>query len=137
VIVLDTNVLSPLMRPEPDGVVRVWLDGQRAEDVRTTAITVFELLTGIEMLPAGQKRRSLERSFAAMMAEFEHRTLPFDAAAAAAAAPLVGRRRREGRPVEFRDTQIAGIVLANKARLATFNLRHFADLDIELVDPRS
>jgi len=63
--------------------------------------------------------------------------LPFHRPAAEAAATVLAQRRRTGRQVEFRDTQIAGIVLANKARLATFNLRHCADLDIELIEPRS
>ena len=135
-IVLDTNVLSALMRPAPDEAVREWLNVQRADEVYTTAITVFELLAGIETLPASRKRATLEKAFAPAMAELEHRALPFDANAAAAAALLVAHRRRKGRPIEFRDTQIAGIVIANNARLATFNVRHFADLEIELIVPR-
>jgi predicted nucleic acid-binding protein len=136
VIVLDTNVLSALMRPDPDEVVREWLDAQRADDVYTTAITVFELLAGIETLPASRKRTTLEKAFAATMVELEHRALPFDARAAAAAARLVAYRRQKGHPVELRDTQIAGIIVANNARFATFNVRHFEDLKIELIVPR-
>ena len=134
-IVLDTNVLSALMRPDPDNATRIWLDRQIAADVYTTAITILEIRTGIEILPESRRRRSLEVSFVAAMAEIENRILAFDAVAARAAASLVARRERLGRPIEYRDMQIAGIVLAQGARLATFNTRHFNDLGIDLADP--
>ena len=86
-IILDTNVLSALMRPDPDEAVREWLNVQRADEVYTTAIAVFELLAGIETLAISRKRATLEKAFAAAMAELEHRALPFDAHAAAAWRP--------------------------------------------------
>jgi toxin FitB len=137
-IILDTNVISALMRAQADAETRAWLDGQDASEIWTTSINVFELRAGIEVLPAGGRRRRLDETLMAVLAEdLEGRVLPFDRPAAEAAATVLAQRRRTGRLVEFRDTQIAGIVLASKARLATFNLRHFADLDIELVEPRS
>lgn len=69
--------------------------------------------------------------------DLEGRVLPFDVPAAEAAAEVLAQRQRAGRPVEMRDTQIAGIVIANKSRLATFNLRHFAGIGIELIEPRA
>lgn len=137
-IVLDTNVISSLMRAEPDAATRAWLDRQPADSIFTTAISVFELRAGIEPLAQGRRRQRLEKTLTAMLDEdFEGRLLPFDRAAAEASAILLARRRRRGRPVELRDTQIAGIVLAHRARLATFNTRDFADLDVELIDPQT
>lgn len=136
-IVLDTNVIAALMRAEPDAATRSWLDRQAKDEVWTTAISVFETRAGLEILPAGRRRQRLEGTFESVLSEdFENRVLPFDRAAAEAAGALLARRQRIGRPVELRDTQIAGIVIANKARFATFNVRHFEDLEIELIVPR-
>lgn len=137
-IVLDTNVLSALMRSEPDPAVVAWLDGQPAESVWTTVITVFEVRFGLEILAAGRRRSQLEDAFAKALAEeFEGRVLPFDQAAAEAAGRIAAERRRAGRPVEIRDTQIAGIVQLRKATLATGNTRHFEGCGLVLVDPWS
>jgi hypothetical protein len=136
-IVLDTNVVSALMRAEADAATRAWLDRQAADSVWTTAVSVFELRAGIESLPAGRRRERLDRTLAAVLAEdLAGRVLPFDQASAEEAAVVLARRRRQGRPVEFRDTQIAGIVIAHRARLATFNARRFADLNVEVIDPQ-
>ena len=135
-ILLDTNVLSALMRSDPDPVVVAWLDGLPAESVWTTAITVFEVRLGLELLEAGRRRQQLEEAFAkALEEDFEGRVLPFDQAAAQAAGRLASERRRAGRTVEIRDIQIAGIATARKATLATRNLRHFEGLSLALVDP--
>ena len=124
------------MRAEADATTREWLDGQDASDVWTTAINVFELRAGIEILPSGRRRRRLDETLNAVLAEdLEGRVMPFDIRAAEAAAFVFAQRRRTGRQIEWRDTQIAGIIMANKARLATFNVRHFADLSIGLIEP--
>ena len=137
-IVLDTNVLSALMQRDFDAKAVAWLDGLPAESVWTTAITVFEVRFGIELLAAGRRRRRLEEAFVEALAEdFEGRILPFDQAAAEAAGSIAADRRRAGRTVEIRDMQIAGIVTARKATLATRNLQHFAELGLTLVDPWS
>lgn len=135
-IILDTNVLSALMRKEPDAAVVAWLDDQPAESVWITSITLFETRFGLDLLPKGKRRQALEAAFALLLEEdLQNRVLDFDSAAATEAAHLAALRQRAGRPVDMRDTQIAGIALARRAQLATANVRHFADLDIPVIDP--
>lgn len=135
-ILLDTNVLSALMlrRPEPRAVE--WLDDQPAESIWTTAVTVVEVRTGLELLQPSKRRRSLEEAFARLLDEaLDGRVLAFDQSAAVAAGSIAADRQRAGRPVEIRDVQIAGIAKARRATLATKNTRHFAELGINIVDP--
>ena len=135
-IILDTNVLSELMRSAPDPVVVAWLDEQAAESVWLTSITVLEVRMGLALLPSGKRRGALEDSFEQLLAqELEHRVLPFDAEAAAQAAVLGAARERAGRVVDMRDTQIAGIAMARRATLATRNLKHFDDLSTPVFNP--
>lgn len=135
-IILDTNVLSALMRRDPDAAVVDWMDRQPAESLWLTSITVFEAHLGLALLPAGRRRRALEEAFVLLLLEdLENRVLDFDVPAATAAAKLAAARQRAGRPADMRDTQIAGIALARRATLATRNVRHFADLDVPVVDP--
>ena len=99
-ILLDTNVLSALMRTRPDPVVVAWLDAQAPESVWTTAVSVFEIRFGIELLPASRRRKVLEKAFDAMLGDdLSGRIAAFDAAAAEEAAHLAARRQRRGRPV--------------------------------------
>jgi toxin FitB len=136
VIILDTNVLSALMRPIPDAAVLQWLDRQPAASVWITSITLFETRFGLALLPAGRRRQVLEAAFDDLLREdLENRILDFDSAAATAAASLAAARQKSGRPVDMRDTRIAGIVLARRATLATRNIRHFVDLKISIIDP--
>jgi len=138
VILLDTNVLSALMRSEPDRAVVRWLDAQPPESVWTTSITVFEIRFGLELLATGRRRRRLEEAFAkALSEEFDNRVVDFDRPAAEAAGRIAAERRRAGRPVEMRDVQIAGITSARRATLATRNLRHFEGIGLDLLDPWS
>jgi toxin FitB len=135
-IILDTNVLSALMRKVPEASVVAWVDRQPAESVWITSITLFEAHLGLAMLPAGRRRQTLEAAFAQLMeVDLENRVLDFDSAAATEAASLAAERQKAGRPVDMRDTQIAGIALARRATLATRNVRHFADLKVPVVDP--
>ena len=135
-IVLDTNVLSALMQGDADPVVVEWLDDSPGESIWTTAINVFEVQFGLELLAQGKKRRLLESAFAITLAEdLGGRVLSFDETAARHAGAIAARTRKAGRPVEIRDVQIAGIVAARKATLATRNTKHFAHAGIELVDP--
>lgn len=137
-ILLDTNVLSALMRREPDRRVIAWLDGQPPESIWTTSITVFEVRLGLEVLADGRKRRGLEEAFArALEQDLENRVAVFDRQAAESAARIAAERRRTGRALEIRDLQIAGIAAARRAALATRNLRHFEGLGLDLVDPWS
>ncbi len=135
-ILLDTNVLSALMRTRPDPVVVAWLDGQAPESVWTTAVTVFEIRFGIELFPPSRRRRALAEAFDTMLHDdLAGRVAAFDSAAAEEAGALAARRQRRGRPVDLRDTQIAGIALARRAALATRNARHFDGLDVTVVNP--
>jgi toxin FitB len=136
VIVIDTNVLSALMRQTPDLPVVEWLDRQPAESVWITSITLFEARFGLALLPKGRRRQTLEASFGKLMVEdLEGRVLDFDSPAAEAAAILAAERQRDGHPIDMRDTQIAGIVLTRRAKIATRNVRHFSDLNVEVINP--
>lgn len=135
-ILLDTNVLSALMRREADPIVIAWLDAQPPESVWTTAITIFEIRFGLEILVKGPRRKALEDAFSrALNEDFNDRVLPFDDAAARASAVIAARQREAGRPVEIRDVEIAGIAAARRATLATRNTRHFDGAGIALIDP--
>jgi predicted nucleic acid-binding protein len=138
VILLDTNVVSELMRRAPAAAVVAWLDQQPAESIWTTSITVFEVRTGLELLDPGQRRRDLERAFALLLDDdLEGRVQSFDPPAAIAAGTIAALRQRAGRTLEVRDVQIAGIATARKATLGTRNIRHFSGLSVPLVDPFS
>ena len=135
-IILDTNVLSALMNKAPEAAVIGWLDRQAAESIWITSITLFEARLGLALLPDGKRRTALASAFARLLEEdLENRVLDFDAAAANEAAELAAQRQKAGRPIDLRDTQIAGIALARRATLATRNTRHFADLKVEVIDP--
>jgi len=136
VIILDTNVLSALMRRTPEAAVVAWLDRQPAESIWITSITLFESRLGLALLPRGRRQQLLEAAFGRLLEEdLENRVLDFDSAAATEAAALAAERQKAGRPVDVRDTQIAGIALARRATLATRNVRHFQDLKIPVINP--
>jgi predicted nucleic acid-binding protein len=136
VIVLDTNVLSALMRAEPDPAVVRWLDLQPAKSLWTTAVTLFEVRYGILALPAGKRRKALQDGFEALLRlDLEGRVLDFDSGASTAAAEIAARNRAAGRTVDIRDVQIAGIVASRRGALATRNARHFEATGIAIVDP--
>lgn len=135
-IILDTNVIAALMRSE--AAIVDWLDTQPRQSVWTSSVSVYETRFGIEILAAGRRRRDLERTFEAFLKEdIDGRVLPFDILAAESAGRVAAERRRTGRTIEIRDVQIAGIVIARKATLATGNVRHFAGIGLSLIDPWS
>jgi predicted nucleic acid-binding protein len=135
-IVLDTNVLSALMRTNPEIVVVAWLDRQPADSVWLTSITVFEARFGLALLPKGRRRSGLERAFERVLTDdLSNRILALDEMAAVTAAQLAADRQRSGRPVDLRDTLIAGIAQSRRATIATRNARHFEGLDVPVVDP--
>jgi toxin FitB len=136
VIILDTNVLSALMRTSPEAMVVAWLDRQPADSVWLASITVFEARFGLALLPKGRRRSGLERAFERVLTEdLANRVLDFDAMAAATAAQLAADRQKAGRAVDLRDTLIAGIALARRATIATRNTGHFDGLDVPVVNP--
>jgi hypothetical protein len=133
-ILLDTNVVSALMAQDP--AATTWLDHQPLESIWLTAVGVFETRLGIELLAQGRKRSALEGAFHLFLTEgLSGRVAAFDVPAARAAAALAAERRKLGRPVDVRDTQIAGIAIARRATIATRNTRHFQDLPTPVVDP--
>lgn len=135
-IVLDTNVLSALMRTNPEPVVVEWLDRQPADSVWLTSITVFEARFGLALLPKGSRRSRLERAFDRVLTDdLSSRVLTFDELAAVTAAQLAAERQRAGRSVDLRDTLIAGIAQSRRATIATRNTRHFEGLDVPVVNP--
>ena len=137
-LVLDTNVISELMKVEPDPQVIAWLDSQSTGSVWTTSVSVFEISFGLNSLPDGKRKKALQDAFEAMLAEeLEHHILDFDHAAANRAGEISARLHGLGRPVEVRDVQIAGIVSVRHAILATRNFKHFHDTGIPLVNPWS
>ncbi len=135
-IILDTNVLSAMMQVQPNQQVVAWADSIPAESVWITSITLFEARFGLALLAKGKKRTLLQRLFKELLEkDLEGRVLLFDALAAEHAAKLAAERQRNGCPVDMRDTFIAGIAIARKATIATRNIRHFNDLDIDVINP--
>jgi predicted nucleic acid-binding protein len=135
-IILDTNVLSALMQQQPDPQVVAWLDDQPAESIWLSSITVFEARYVLALLAAGRRKDLMEQRFEELVQDdLQNRILLFDINAAAHAAELAADRKTRGRPVDMRDTFIAGIALARRATLATRNVRHFDDLSVPVVNP--
>jgi predicted nucleic acid-binding protein len=131
VIVLDTNVLSELMRPKPSAQVVAWIAQQPLADLYTTAITEAEIFYGIELLAKGKRRDGLLAAAEGMFTEdFAGRVL-----AAHYFARIAADRRALGRPISHADAQIASIARAHGAKLATGNGPDFADCSITVIDP--
>jgi toxin FitB len=136
VIILDTNVISEVMRPQPSPVVVAWMSAQVPDDLFTTAITVGEVLYGIELLPKGKRRDQLLRQAEAMFVEdLAGNILAFDEASARLFALIAATRRTHGRPIGDQDAQIAAIARANGATLATRNTDDFEGCGVRLVNP--
>ena len=136
-ILLDTNVLSELMRPDPnDGVVE-WLDGLPDDDVWISAVTVGEIRLGIAFLPDGRRKRILTELTEEMLnEEFSEKCLPFDYQAASEYARIVASRIHQGRPITVEDAQIAAIALTADLALATRNIKDFWGIeDLRLINP--
>ncbi len=136
-IVVDTNVVSEIMKPSPAIAVTHWLDGENGADLYTTSITVAEVLYGIERLPVGRRKELLRATAVEVFAAFEHQVLAFDENAAVDFAWIVDRRERLGNRIDGFDAQIAAICRTHGATLATRNVKDFLDAGIEVVDPWS
>ncbi|PYT70949.1 MAG: VapC toxin family PIN domain ribonuclease [Acidobacteria bacterium] len=135
-IILDTKALSALTRAEPEMAVVRWLDRQPVSSIWTTSITPMEIRYGLQSMPPGRRREQMTQEVEAVLREeIEGRYASFDIAAAEQAAELMALRRRQGRPVELRDTMIAAIALASRATLATHNTSDFKDLSVTVVNP--
>lgn len=135
-IVLDTNVVSELMRPHPAPAVRSWFRSVPAAEQFLTAVMVAELGYGVARLPAGHRRDDLARRLDRLVNDlFARRVLPFDEAAGRRYGPAVVIRERAGRPIGTADAQIAAVALDHGAALATRNTRDFEGLGLTLIDP--
>lgn len=132
-IIIDTNIISEMMREDPDGQVTAWID--EAGRLHTTAVTLAEIDYGIARLPEGARRDRLAATAATVFADFEDVVLPFDARAARRYGGIVARRERAGRPISIADAQIAAICASWQATLTTRNTADFDALGVELLNP--
>ncbi|WP_402469532.1 type II toxin-antitoxin system VapC family toxin [Isoptericola aurantiacus] len=132
---VDTNVVSEVLRPRPEPVVLDWLR-DHGEGLWTTSIVVAEMLSGVALLPPGRRRDGLSAGVIAVLEDrFADRVLPFDGAAAAEYAVVRARSEREGRVVGDLDLMIAAVARVHGAVVATRNVRHLAAAGAEAIDP--
>lgn len=135
-IILDTNVVSELMRAQPAEPVTRWVTAQVTTMLYVTAITQAEILHGIGLLPGGKRRVALEAAADVMFSEdFGGRILPFDSEAARAYADIAIERRKAGRPIAQFDAQIAAIARFNRAVFVTRNVPDFEGCGVLIVNP--
>lgn len=135
-ILLDTNVISELMRAEPAQTVLDWFGQHEAADLFISAVTEAELRAGVAYLPEGQRRDRLQLAVDAMIdQDFQGRILPFDTVASRPYAEIAARRRAAGRPIAEADCQIASIARATDAPLATRNVKDFDGCGIRVINP--
>lgn len=134
--VLDTNVISELMRPEPDAAVFGWVAAQPRSSLYTTTISQAEIFAGIAVLPPGRRRELLDAAAHAIFnEEFAGRILPFDEGAARRYGDLFAQCKQAGRPIATVDLMIAAVARARDASLVTRNTRDFDACAISLIDP--
>jgi predicted nucleic acid-binding protein len=136
VIILDTNVVSELLRPAPDRNVISWVDAQDATEVVITAITAAELRAGVAFLPRGRRKATIATQVEALLeGTFADYVLPFENDSSGHYAAVLAARRRAGRPISALDAQIAAICLQHDAVLATRNTADFARTGTRLINP--
>lgn len=135
-IILDTNVLSELMRPKPAVRVVAWVAKQPATELFTTSITEAEIFYGIQLLTKGKRREELLAAAEAMFVEdLAGRIFGFESEAARVFSKIAAHRRALGRPLSHADAQIAAIAQARGAKLATRNIADFEDCGLNIIDP--
>lgn len=134
-IILDTNVVSELMKPAPDPTVVTWVRARRGGELATTAISLAEIRHGIERLPDGHRKQLLRTTADHAFAVFARQVLPFDAAAATQYALVVTAREEAGSPIDGFDAQIAAICRTHEAGLATRNVKDFLGTAVDVIDP--
>ena len=136
-VLLDTNVLSELMRPHPSQVVLDWFAQREGTELYTSSITLADMLLGVALLPNGKRRKAIADAIEQMFEQdFVGRCLPFDELAAHEYAALVAVRQKYGLPISTEDAQIAAIALRHELPLATRNTKDFSKIDeLVLLDP--
>jgi toxin FitB len=135
-VILDTNVVSELMRPAPEPAVAAWLRRHRTGRLATTAVTVAEIRYGLGRLSDGKRKADLSAKFQAVLARaLAQRILPFDQRATELYAALKGSRERAGRPISPFDAMIAAIARVHGASVATRNVADFAACGVDVFDP--
>lgn len=135
-IILDTNIISELMKTIPNQHVTTWLDQQDPMTLFTTSITIAEILYGMSVLPEGRRRDYLENAFDKVLVDaFKYRTLTFDDSAAHIYGKLMGKRKKLGHALSVLDGQIAAIASTHQMKLATRNTRDFVDCGLDLINP--
>lgn len=135
-IVLDTNIISEVMRPHPSESVVAWLNQQPGTNLFITSISLAEIGYGLRVLADGQHRRNLQNRFEEFVTQgFEYRILDFDAAAARIYSEIMGHKKEIGCPMSFPDGQIAAITLVNHFMLATRNIKDFSYCGLDLINP--
>ena len=135
-ILLDANVISEVMKPNPKPRVTSWIDSQQLEDLCTSTIVAAEVLAGLDLMPAGKRRTELREKAEFMFSSFfGGRVLAFDLASARAYGTVGKTARKAGRPMDEMDALIAATALANDAALATRNTSHFEQSGVRLIDP--
>jgi len=136
--VIDTNVASELMCPQPTAAVAAWIADRDAQDMYLTAVSEAELLHGVAIMPTGKRRSALKAAMTRWLDRgFRERILPFDSAAARVYAEIAAERRRTGRPIGEADCQIAAISRSRGADLVTRNVRDFEGTGLNVIDPWS
>jgi len=134
-IIVDTNVLSELMKHNPDQAVITWADNQASQAITTTSITSAEIYAGLGALPDGKRKKELLAAFADILSEMIDVVLPFDQAAAECYGALTARLRSDGKTIGQSDSMIAAIALIHDGTVVTRNTRHFEHCNIELANP--
>lgn len=135
-IVLDTNVVSELMRGSPQQTVLAWFGAQSPSSLFVTTVTEAEILTGIALLPYGRRQRGLSEAATRVFTTlFAGRILVFDSDAANIYAEIFAQRHAAGRPISQADCQIAAIARSREASIATRNVTDFEGIEVELIDP--
>jgi len=134
-IILDTNVVSELMRPEPAPQVASWVRDRDRRELRTTTITLAEVRYGIARLPDGRRKQVLLAAADDIFTAFEDQVLPVDTAAAENYAVIASSRERAGKPITSFDALIAAVCRSRGAALATRNVSDFEGTGIEIIDP--
>ena len=133
--ILDTNILSELMRPCPNNNVLNWLDNQYIEDLYISSISIAEIYLGIALLPEGQRKVALTLAANDALIAFSNKPLDFTQKAAREYADIVASRTRLGRPISVEDAQIAAIVRANNASVVTRNVNDFEAINVTIINP--